>query len=900
VGLPAGRARTVLALLCASPGQVVSRDRLIDEAWNGAPPGTAVTQVHGFISALRRVLGPAVIQTSGNGYLLTAGETDLDRMRALILRARALREEGSRETAAGCLREALALWRGRPFEDIGCNSLETSADLIESERAIAIEEYAENELALGNAAELAGPLAAWASEYPLRERLRASLIQALLLTGRQADAISAYHELRQMLSDELGVDPGPVLRGLYERILTGDRALMASGGAGTPAPAQIPAAVADFTGRVVQVNELLTTLSRGMPAAVVISAVSGIGGVGKSALAVHVAHLMRAEFPDGQVFMNLAGTSGEPVSPTDVLARLLRDFGVAPGDVPTGFDERSARYRSVLADRRVLLVLDDACDAAQVRPLLPGSPTCAVLVTSRAMLPDLAGAVHLGLPVMAPDEGAELFAKIVGSRRAAAEPGAVMEIMRACAGLPLAIRIAAVKLTARPGWSIAEMAGRLAAEHRRLAELTSGDLAVRASFRLSYDGLSPAAADAFRLLGLLPVGEFALPAAAALLELPPVEAEQVLDELIDANLLDAPAPGVCKLHDLLRLFASEMVTAELAPTDRGAAIGRLVRWYAAALQAAVAELARGRPVPPGRDFPSDGVPVFGSHNAALDWWHREQGNVAWAIRSAAEAGTHDTAARMAALLWMYAERSSSVAWIEPSYLIGLDCARNLGDTAMEVWLLSELGGLLSTRLERDEESIGVLERAMSAYQGLGDKLGEARVHNKLGTANHNLERFEAALEQFELSQAVFDSLGLLNMRAMGLSNAGTACRSMGAWDKALDRYAQALEIRQRIGDRHGEGVSRTNLGVAYRLMGKLSESLEQHRLAVSIQRELGSNHWWLLSALDELGQTLAALGHHDQSRETWIEAALLAEGAADSRAGEFRGRLTLVPPSGQS
>ena len=451
VRLPAGRARTVLALLCANPGRVVSRDRLVDKAWNGAPPSTAVTQVHGFISALRRVLGPAAILTSGNGYLITAGETDLDRMRALILRARSLREEGSPETAAGCLREALALWRGRPFEGLGCDSLETAADLIESERVTALEEYAETELALGNAAELAAPLAAWAGQYPLRERLRASLIHALLLTGRQAEAIAAYHELRRLLSDELGVDPGPALRGLYERILKGDHTLMAPGGASTPAPAQLPAAVAVFTGCVAQVDELVSALSHRTPAAVAVVAVSGIGGVGKSALAVHVAHLMRADFPDGQVFVNLAGTTGEPVSAADVLARLLRDFGVAPGDVPTGFDERSARYRSVLAGKRVLLVLDDARDAAQVRPLLPGSPACAVLVTSRAMLTDLAGAVHLGLPVMAPGEGAELFAKIVASYRAAAEPDTAAENVAPYAGLPLAIRIAGPSLRCRRG-----------------------------------------------------------------------------------------------------------------------------------------------------------------------------------------------------------------------------------------------------------------------------------------------------------------------------------------------------------------------------------------------------------------------------------------------------------------
>ena len=888
---PAGRARTVLALLSVNHGQVVSSDRLIDEAWNGEPPNTAVTQMHGFISALRRALGPAAILTRGHGYVLGACETDLKRMRALIQRGKSLRDdEGSLEAAAGCLRGALALWRGRPFGGTDCAWLESTADLIEEERASALEEYAETELALGNAATLAKPLAEWVAEHPLRERLRASLIQTLLLTGRQAEAIAIYHDLRQLLADELGVDPGPALQDLYARILNGDPLLVTSDSVATPAPQQIPAAVEDFTGRATQVRELRAALTHGTRAAVVVSAVSGTGGIGKSALAVHVAHLAHAEFPDGRLFVNLAGTSGIPASPGDVLARLLRDLGVAARDVPAGLEERSARYRSMLASRRVLVVLDDALNAAQVRPLLPGSPTCAVLVTSRATLPDLAGAVHFGLSAMQLDEGRELFTKIVGASRANAEPDAVAEILRACAGLPLAIRIAAAKLAVRPGWPITEVAGRLATEHRRLAELTAGDLGVRATFWLSFDGLTRDVAHGFRLLGLMPAGTFGLPAAAALLGLPSATAEQVLDVLTDAHMLEAPAPGTYRLHDLLRLFAAELAAAALAPDDRAAATGRLVRWYAAALRAVAGTLAQGRPLPPGRDVLADGVPAFGSHNDALDWCDHEHERLAWAIRSAAGAGAHETAARIAALLSIYADRSGNVGWTEASYLIGLESARELGDKPVQAWLLMALGTLLSSRLEREEEGIEFLKLGMSVSECIGDKLATARVHNSLGTAHHNLERFQAALEHFELAETIFDSLGLAHMRAMALSNAGTACRSMTAYDGALDRYGRALEIRVRIGDRHGEGVSRTSLGIAYRLMGRLDESLEQHRLAVAIQRELGSSHWWLLSALDELGQTLAALGRLNEAREPWAEAAFLAENVGDTRAAEFQGR----------
>lgn len=480
VRLPAGRARIALALLCVNAGQVVSRDRLIDEAWNGAPPATAVTQVQGFISALRRQLGAGTILTRGDGYLLAPCSIDLTKMRTLVREARAMREAGSLAHAAALLRDALALWRGRPFEGIGCVSLEASADLIDQERAGALEEYAEIELALGgttgssvpaltsvSSASLAEQLAGWAAEYPLREGLRGLLIQALLLTGRQAEAIAAYHELRERLADQLGIDPGPALQDLYARILGGDRSLMTVSvpDAPPPVPAQMPAGVPDFTGRTEQVRQLRAALSRQKPAAVVVSALSGTGGVGKTTLAVHVAHLISDSFPGGQLFVNLAGTSAEPAAPGDVLARLLRDLGLPAAEVPAGLDECSARYRSMLAGRHVLLVLDDARDAVQVRPLLPGSPTCAVLVTSREALTDLAGAVHVGLSVLEPGEGEELFVKIVGSARAEAEPDAVADVVRMCAGVPLAIRIAAAKLVASPEWSIAEVASRIAAEH---------------------------------------------------------------------------------------------------------------------------------------------------------------------------------------------------------------------------------------------------------------------------------------------------------------------------------------------------------------------------------------------------------------------------------------------------
>jgi tetratricopeptide (TPR) repeat protein len=591
---------------------------------------------------------------------------------------------------------------------------------------------------------------------------------------------------------------------------------------GSPVVAQLPVAVIDFAGRGKHIRALcqaLTTRDRG-PGQTPIAVLTGAGGMGKTTLAVHVAHLLAESFPDGQFFVDLHGMDAAPLDPARVLHQWLLDVGSAPEAVPETLEARAARFRSLVAGRRFLIVLDNAHDAAQVRPLLPASEGCAVVVTSRSMLSGLAGVEHFGLTVLPPEEGRELFSKIVGDTRTSAEPDAATEIVRLCAGLPLGIRIAATRLAARPGWPISDIAGRLTAEHRRLAELATEELAVRAGFRLSYDGLAGDVAHAFRLLGLMPSGTFGLPTAAALLGVSGGEAERVLDTLADANMLEAPSPGVYKLHDLLRLFAAELAAADLGDADRAAALERLVRWYAAALQAVAQTVGRNRQLPPGRMLSTEDVPV-------------------------------------------------------------------------QAWLLAALGSL-TAKLENDEEGIVWLRQAMALYEELGDDLGKARVTNDLGTAHHNLGRFEPALEYFEQAAILFDALELDQMRAMSLSNAGTACRSMGAYDQALARYTQALEIRRRTGDRHGEGATRTALGVAHRLMHDLPESLAQLRQAVTIQRELGTNHWWLLSALDELGLTLAEAGRLDEAMEAWAEAARLAEEADDPRAAEFRGRRPVV------
>ena len=436
VRLPACRARTVLALLALRAGQVAASDRLIHAAWNGAPPASATTRLQGLISDLRRALpteAGAVILTTGAGYLLdvTGDDIDLLQARRLTSQARSHRDHGAIAEAARTMAEALELWRGTPFDGLECAELQAEADLIEHRRADGLEEFAELELELGRHAALAGRLAEWTARYPLREGLVDCRLRALARSGRQAEAIAAYQELRRRLADELGVDPTPALQAAYRSILDGDRALLASGSRpsrspSVPLPAQLPADAADVTGRAEVTARLLAALTgrSGRPGAVPVCAISGMAGVGKTVVAVHVAHRAADAFLDGTLHVNLAGTSGEPLAAGRVLARLVRDLGGGDGDLPADEAELGARYRSLLAGRRVLLVLDDARDAAQVRPLLPGLAGSAVLVTSRSGLADLPGADHVDLDLLTEDDGRRLLRLIVGPARADADQDA--------------------------------------------------------------------------------------------------------------------------------------------------------------------------------------------------------------------------------------------------------------------------------------------------------------------------------------------------------------------------------------------------------------------------------------------------------------------------------------------
>jgi DNA-binding SARP family transcriptional activator len=930
LGIGAPKWRSILAALLINAGQIVPADILIDQVWPDTPPNKAGNLISIYVLRLRRLIGDAdstTLVTRAPGYQLrlAPGDTDADVFETGVREGRRAYLAGDPERAAAQLAEALLLWRGSPLADVPATSLvETEASRLSDLHLDARELRIQAELACGSHAQVIPELRRLLADHALRENLWLLLMQALDGAGRHAEALDAYTQARGVLIEELGVDPGAELRQFHADLLAKDDKLTRDAGdapgsisAGTvaassrpppaagaevpraiPAPAQLPADVADFTGREDEITHLCDLLASGGAeadsGAVRIALVAGSGGLGKTSLAVHAAHRVRGSFPDGQLYVDLLGAAPQPLVPADVLARFLRDLGVDGRDIPADDDERAARYRTVLAGRRMLIVLDNARDAAQVRPLLPGAASCAVLVTTRSRMADLATTRLVDLNVLDDDEALTLFTRVVGDERASAEPEATAELLLACAGLPLAIRICAARLNTRSGWTIGAMARRLRDEHRRLDELRAGDMAVRASFQVSFtslpasaqpDGIAPA--DAFRMLGLWQGPSISATAAAALFGTREHLADDALEALVDAHLLESTSADRYKFHDLLRVYSSERAVADLSGQVRDAAVGRLLRWYVHTADAAATTVSPYRYNIPLDPAQAQEAPIgFATSDEALAWYDSERINLVAATRQAAAAGRHDLAWRLPAPLYGVFSRRGNWADCITTNRIALDSARAAGDRQGEAWVLNNLGMALG--MIHDRESIGDLEQALAIRREIGDRAGEAQAANNLANAYEALDRWDEAVDllqrALELNRAIGPRYGV----AVGLGNLGEVLLHLDRAQEAVPLLQEAHSTFAEIGFLDGVGFALYHLGRCDLSLGHDADAVDHLLEALASHKTAGNRNRQAVT-LRSLAQAQARLGAAAQARESWHQAAAIFEELGDSKqAAEVR------------
>jgi tetratricopeptide (TPR) repeat protein len=608
-----------------------------------------------------------------------------------------------------------------------------------------------------------------------------------------------------------------------------------------PVPAQLPPDIQEFTGRAEEVAQLRRHLAAaggpeaGRGLAVVISVIAGKPGVGKSALAIHLAHQLVPAFPDGQLYVNLRGAGRQRLAPAAVLGQFLHALRLPDEDIPTELDQQVARYRTLLASRRILVVLDNAADAAQVRPLLPGSPTCAVLITSRNPLTAVEGARPLSLESLDQRAAVELLGELTDRQRITAEPQAVDAIARYCGYLPLALRIAGAKLAARPAWPLAVLAERLADERHRLTELRAGDLEVRASFELGYTDLDPDDARTFRLLGLLDGPDFTSEVAAALAGHSPDHVRETLERLADAQLLETPEAGRYQLHDLLRLFARERLAADEPARERSAAVERALGWYLATGRQAARYLRPVRPGTPGGD-----PAPFPSYAKALGWLEAERPNLVAAIRQAAQQCWDRLTWQLAEVLWAYFKlRRYWDDWQETAEL-GLLAARRAGDRAATGRLLHDLGYVLRDR--RHPEATALLEESLAIVRELGDRFWEGRVLGTLGTAYRMRRQLEDAIACYEQSLAIRREVGDRRGEAQALEALGNGYRQQRRFDEATTCLTQSLAGFRELGDRWGEGRALGLLGTVHLERERFDEAAAMLEQSLAITREVGNQY----------------------------------------------------------
>ena len=927
---PGARLRVLLAALVLRANTPVPRESLAEAVWDGAPPPGADASLRSYVLRLRRALGPeagARIEFREPGYLIRLAGSEVD-----VLEFEALARQTSRAVHAADWAEAadvgaraLALWRGELLLDVPSQLLRSQfAPRFEQLIAQVREDCVEADLRLGRYDRLVPQLRELTTIYPLRERFHSQLMLTLAHGGRRAEALEAYQHARRALVNELGVEPGPELRELHERILSGkidpaaapDAARMRSpeqAAARPSAPRQLPAAVRLFTGRQTELDELarLPGESDAFTGTVVISAIDGMAGIGKTALAVHAAHRLAERFPDGQLFIDLHGyTKGYPPrSPAEALEAFLRALGVPAQEMPEDTDQRAALYRQRLADTRTLILLDNAVDEAQLRPLLPASPGCLVLVTSRRRLKGLDDAHSLSLNLLPAQDAVALLRAVAGPDRIAVDDPLLGEVAQLCGRLPLAVRIAGALLRHRPAWSLEHLATLLRDQHQRVSVFRDGERDLASVFDLSYSGLDEQHQRLLRRLGSVPGPDSDAYAAAALLECDPATATWLLEDLVDHNLLIEYAPGRYRLHDLMRAHARALAASD-SEADRDDALDRLLHYYAHTAQSASVPVSRyPRPEPNG-PAPAH-APDFADPEAARNWLRVELDNLEAAQAYAQAAALHEhtlaLAEGLAEVLRMdghvaralelhqaaaeTAERhghpvahanaltelgrvrrmTGDPAGAADALSQALQIHRTLGDRAGEATVLTEQARV--RRLTGDAAgAIDVLSQALQICRADGNHTGEANALTEIGTVQGLTGDLAGAADALSQALEIYRATGYRQGAADVLLALGRIQQYLGELDAATDSQTQALEIYRAIGHRQGEAYVLTELGNIWGVVGtEPAKAIDALSQALEIQRAIGHRSGQA-NALVELGTVWSLTGEPDRAADALSQA----------------------------
>jgi DNA-binding SARP family transcriptional activator len=914
------RLRVVLALLVAARGQVVRVEALVEGLWAAAPPPDAERTVRAYVSLLRKALRPAdLIQTRPPGYLLRveADAVDAGVFERLAGEGRDALAAGRAPAAATLLSRALAGWRGEAYGEFGeVAALAAERARLDAMRLGAVVDRVEADLAAGLGGVLVAELEALTGTNPGYERLWGQLMRALYRDGRQADALAAYARARERLLAAAGLEPSPALAAVQAQVLAHDPALLPRPAAlvvepalaAAPVPAQLPPGVWAFAGRdreLAVLDSLLAPDGHRAPT-VAVAAVSGTAGVGKTALAVHWAHRVVDRFPDGQLYVNLRGfdPAGPPLGADAAIRRFLDAFGVPAGRIPTDLDAQAALYRSTLAGRRVLVVLDNAADAEQVRPLLPGSPTTVVLVTSRNQLAGLvagAGARPVALGLLSDPEARDLLGHHLGADRLADDAAAVDEIIDRCARLPLALAIAAARAAAHPEFPLGAVAAELGAAELgdardRLDALSGDDPAddVRAVLSSSYQALSEPAARLYRLLGLHPGPDVTAAAAASLAGVDRAEARRLLAEITRASLLSEHAPGRYGYHDLLRAYAADLVEQRDTAAQRDAAVARLMDHYLHSAGAADVLLDRPRdpsPLPPRPALPGAAVEAFGDRAAALAWLTAEHAGLVAALRLP---GTDRQVWQLAWALATYLDRRGHWPDLAAAGQAALVAARRLGEVSGQAWAQAAIarshlrrGGSAAVRIH--------LDQARDLYAKAGADLGLAGVQLAYTDLCDRAGDHPGALAHAEQALAHFRRADHVRGQATALNTAGWQHALLGSHEAARQHAEQALELFDDAPDPAGEAATWDTLGYAQHHLGRHDDARASYQRALELYRDL-ADPLREAQTLTHLGDTHAAAGDPAAAGAAWRQAYDILTALDHPDAAAAGSRLTSLDP----